>query len=54
MRAVGPVSQTWARLLAAIQNETSNACIVSFMHHMRDVSAREFIPEGAVLAIKEP
>lgn len=54
MRRIGSVTQTWARLLFAIQDETGNTCLVTFNQHMRDVPAEEFIPKGAVVAIKEP
>jgi len=48
------VTQTWSRLLAGLQDETGNTCILIFNQHMRDVSAAEFIPAGATVAIKEP
>jgi hypothetical protein len=53
-RKIGVVTQTWSRLLAGLQDETGNTCILIFNHHMRDTPAEEFIPDGATLAIKEP
>jgi len=48
------VTQTWSRLLAAVQDESGNTCLLVLSQHMRDVPADEFIPKGATLAIKEP
>lgn len=54
VRRIGPVAQTWARLLAALEDEKGNAIVLTFYHQKHNVSAEEFMPEGAVLAIKEP
>ena len=48
------MTQTWSRLLAALQDESGNTCLLVLNHHMRDVPADEYIPKGATLAIKEP
>lgn len=53
-RRIGPASQTWTRLLFAVEDEAGKTSIVTFNQHPRDVLADEFIPEGAVVAIKEP
>lgn len=53
-RKIGVATQTWSRLLAGLQDENGNTCILIFPQHMRDIPAEEFIPEGATLAIKEP
>lgn len=48
------MTQTWSRLLAALQDETGNTCLLVLNQHMRDIPADEYIPKGATLAIKEP
>ena len=53
-RRIGVVTQTWSRLLAALQDECGNTCLLVLNQHMRDVPADEYIPKGATLAIKEP
>jgi hypothetical protein len=53
-RRIGVVTQTWSRLLAALQDESGNTYLLVFNQHMRDVSADEFVPKGATLAIKQP
>jgi hypothetical protein len=53
-RRIGVPTQTWSRLLVGLQDETGNTCVLIFNHHMRDIPAEEFIPEGATLAIKQP
>ncbi|KAM0716330.1 hypothetical protein Q7P37_007775 [Cladosporium fusiforme] len=54
VRRIGIIAQTWARLVAAVEDENGNTCFLTFYHHNRDVPAEEFMPEGAVLAIKQP
>ena len=53
-RRIGVITQTWSRLLAGLQDETGNTCILIVSQHMRDIPAEEFIPEGATVAIKQP
>lgn len=53
-RRLGPTTQTWSRLLVGVEDEIGMSCVLTFNQHMRDVPAEEFVPEGAVLAIKEP
>lgn len=48
------MTQTWSRLLAALQDERGNTCLLVLNLHMRDVPADEYIPKGATIAIKEP
>lgn len=54
VRRIGPIAQTRARLLAALEDENGHTIILTFYHQKRNVSAEEFLPKGAVLAVKEP